>query len=297
MVCRPEFDNQLVRQNLAHANFTFIDGCRVRDITYDRRFQVRTDRAVLTGSQVIGADGAHSIVNRLFRISVPRRVATAIEVNIEGSGPSSEDVPCFDYGAIERGYGWVFPKDDHCSVGLYTLSSKIRNIRAQLLAYIASKRLQPRGNPLADLEAARLPVGGFRLQVPPCPVYVVGDAGGFADALTGEGIYSALESGRLAAEIAVDVAGGRGDHRAYYRRLWRPVLSDTTATFLAAREFYRNVDRGIRILQSPLVWRPLVQGGAAAATFCGSFLKAGLYLPSSLARGSVVRRSGWEQPT
>lgn len=297
MVCRPEFDNQLVQQNLAHRHFTFIDGCRVKNVTYDRRFHVHTDRAVLTSPQLIGADGAHSIVNRLFRISAPRRVATAIEVNIE-RGPAGhhpgDDVPCLDYGAIEQGYGWVFPKDDHCSVGLYTLSSRVRHIRAQLLAYIESKRLQPRGNPLAHLEAARLPVGGFGLRVPPCPVYVVGDAGGFADALTGEGIYSALESGRLAAEIAVGVAQGQATHRAYYRRLWGPVLSDTAATFLAAREFYRNLDRGIRILQSPLVWRPLVQGGTAAATFCGSFLKGGLYLPCSLARGSVVRRSGWE---
>ena len=57
---------------------------------------------------------------------------------------------------------------------------------------------------LDGMEAFRVPVGGFSLRPPACPAYVVGDAGGFADALTGEGIYSALESGRLAGEVAVD---------------------------------------------------------------------------------------------
>jgi hypothetical protein len=71
------------------------------------------------------------------------------------------------------------------------------------------------------------------------------------------------------------------------------VLLDTAATFHAARHFYGDVDRGIRILQSPLVWRPLIQGGAAASTFCGCFMKSAFYLPRSLAGGSAAHRSLW----
>jgi geranylgeranyl reductase family protein len=296
-VCRPDFDSRLVELNLARPDFTFLDGRRVKTITFGGgRFSVTAeDGTIVTGRQLIGADGAHSVVNRTFGVVSPRRVATAIEVNIrrDAVDRAPDDVPSFDYGAIEEGYGWVFPKDDHWSIGLYTLSLRTRDIRAKLLTYIASKGCRPKGAPLAGLEAARLPVGGFRLRVPECPVYVVGDAGGFADALTGEGIYAALESGRLAARTAIGVASGSVSHRRYYRRLWRSVLSDTAASFVFAQHFYRDLDRGIRALQHPLIWRPLVEGFGSGATLSGCLLKGALYLPRSVLRGDRSESRVW----
>jgi flavin-dependent dehydrogenase len=193
------------------------------------------------------------------------------------------DVPCLDYGAIGQGYGWVFPKDDHWSVGLYTLSARTPNIRAQLSSYIRSKGL-PDDDVLEGLQAFRIPVGGFRLKTPDCPVYVVGDAGGFADALTGEGIYYALESGRLAGETAVDVAHGRTRHASYYRRLWPTVLCDTAISYSLSKPFFRDVDRGIAVLENPFVWRPLIEGTARGATLAGSVLKSAGYLARSWGR-------------
>lgn len=346
VVYRPEFDDALVRQNMAHDGFTFIDDCPVTDVRYEppasaraRRdpregcFHVVTERGTLRGRQLIGADGAYSLVNRIFQISPSRRMATAIEVNLPrvagaaatareaheiraayadragrpGYGGARRDrdvahidlhdaVPRFDYGAVDRGYGWMFPKDDHDCVGLYTLAETTRDMRARLLAYIhatvPATRGRPAGDLLADLHAFRIPIGGHRLQTPACPVYLVGDAGGFADALTGEGIYAALESGRLAGEAAIDVAHGRASHRAYYRRLWRSVLMDTAASYAAAYACYRHVDRAIGFLEHPLVWRPLIEGTARGATFCGSVLKSGWYLPRTWTRGSTARRIG-----
>ena len=240
----------------------------------------------MTGTQLIGADGAYSIVNRTFRIAAPRAMATAVEINIPRSGRETlpNEVPCLDYGAVRQGYGWVFPKDDHWSVGLYTLSARTPNIRQQLSAYIRAKGL-PDDDGLDGMQAFRIPVGGSRLRTPDCPVYVVGDAGGFADALTGEGIYYALESGRLAGAVAADVAYGRRRHSSYYRRLWRTVLCDTALSYSLAKPFFRDVDRGMAVLESPFVWRPLIEGAAQGATLGGSVLKSAAYLVRSWARG------------
>ena len=79
----------------------------------------------------------------------------------------ADSVPCLDYGAIPHGYGWVFPKDDHWSVGLYTLSPRTSDIRQRLLTYIDSKGLP--GTYFDGMEAFRIPVGGFRLTHPRAP--------------------------------------------------------------------------------------------------------------------------------
>jgi geranylgeranyl reductase family protein len=295
-VCRPEFDNDLVRQNQRRDRFEFIDGERVEQIQYDGGvFHVRTAARELTAPQLVGADGAYSIVNRTFRVSRPRLLATAGEVNVPRSRlrGSERFVPCFDYGAIERGYGWIFPKDDHLSIGLYTLSPRTTHLRERLGVYMRSKGIEPACDPLDGFEAYRLPVGGFPLRVPDVPVYVVGDAGGFADAQTGEGIYHAIESGRLAGLTACDVATGRRSHKAYYRRLWRSVLPDTVMTYAIATQFHRNPAKAMRFLESPLVWRPLIHGYGRGKTFAQCALWGGLYLARSLASGMTCIKGRW----
>ena len=285
-VSRAEFDADLVRQNGRSARFEFSDGERVERIEFDGLFQVRTSRRLLTARQLIGADGAYSIVNRTFGVARPRMLATASEVNVPHArlAVPAPLVPSVDYGVVEDGYGWVFPKDDHCSIGLYTLARKPRRLRERLVDYLLAKGARPAGDPLAGLHAHRIPVGGFPLRTPEAPVYVVGDAAGLADALTGEGIYHALESGRLAGETAARVARGTASHRSYYARLWRSVLPDTALTYALATQFHRNADRSLRVLASPLVWRPLTYGYARGATFTACVLRAASYLVRSWAR-------------
>lgn len=285
-VSRADFDADLVRQNAAHARFEFADGERVEHVEFDGVFQVRTSRRVLAARQLIGADGAYSIVNRVFGVARPRMLATATEVNVPRSrlAGTGRFVPSVDYGVVEHGYGWIFPKDDHLSIGLYTLAPKLRRLRERLVGYMASKGARPQGDPLEGFQAHRIPVGGFRLRTPDAPVYVVGDAAGLADALTGEGIYHALESGRLAGETAALVAAGKASHRSYYVRLWRSVLPDTALTYALSTQFHRNADRSLRVLASPLVWRPLTYGYARGATFTACVLRAASYLARSWAR-------------
>jgi geranylgeranyl reductase family protein len=298
-VCRPDFDNRLVLANLPRRNFTFMDRCPVLGAGYDGRFVVRTRAGNVSGRQLIAADGAYSIVNRVFRIAAPRTLATAVEINLPRTGRETlpNDVPCFDFGAVERGHGWVFPKGNHWSVGLYTLAPRVPGIREHLRSYIRSKGLVC-GDAFPDgMEAFRIPVGGFQLRAPDCPVYVVGDAGGFADALTGEGIYAALESGRLAGRSAVDVACGRHRHHVYYRRLWRRVLWDTALSFGIASRLFQDVERGMTFLEHTLAWRPLIEGAARGATMGESIVTSAALLTRSWARslpgfGPAARRFG-----
>jgi flavin-dependent dehydrogenase len=220
----------------------------------------------------------------VFSIGHPKGYAVAVEV-ILGRDHATlpvETPPCFDLGAIDFGYGWVFPKDDHWNVGLYTLG-KSKSLRAQLTTYIAAKGFRVETDPLATFEAHRFPYGGYRVSLPKAPVYIVGDAGGFGDAMTGEGIYHALESGRIAGETIYDCLAGRVGHETYYRRLRKSVLADTFITYHVSREFYRNVDRTVTVLENPSVWRPLIQAYASGATLSES-IKQGGWLTAAAAR-------------
>jgi geranylgeranyl reductase family protein len=284
MVARPEFDNLLVRQNQTRPGFAFFDDEAVTGIQFrDSTFHVATSRRQLTSRQLIGADGAYSFVNRCFGVSKPQAVATAIEVILPAStaSPATSGVPCFDVGVLPQGYGWIFPKDDHVSVGLYTFERGLKDLRQRLIDYARARGFCV--NPASlRFEAHQIRVGGYTMSVPDAPVYVVGDAGGFADALTGEGIYHALESGRLAGRTAAEVARGAAQHTRYYQELWRTVLSDTYITYHLAKLLYRNPRRRIRILDNPLVWRPCVLGYAEGATMRQILARSVRYLIRSL---------------
>lgn len=293
LVVRPEFDNALARQNLAAPGFELFSGERVVEATYDGAFAVRTAARTLRAAQLIAADGAYSTVNRAFHVGHPRASAVAIEVNIgrDELRVLSDPPMCFDFGAVESGYGWVFPKDDHLSVGLYTYRWGLKGLRERLLGYIAAKGLTPRETSALRFDAHQVPVGGYRLSRTALPLYIVGDAGGFADALTGEGIYHAVESGRIAGETAASVHRGEPRGAALYRRrLWRSVLPDTLLTYHLSRIFYRHMRAGTRALAAPGVWRALIEGYADAATFTASAGRA----PEYIVRSLIHRSLGYE---
>jgi geranylgeranyl reductase family protein len=292
VVARPEFDDSLVRQNQTKPGFIFFDGEPVTDIRFtDATFHLTTSKRQLAARQLIGADGAYSVVNKWFKISRPKAVAVAVEINLPASTASSTSAPapCFDFGVLPKGYGWVFPKDDHFSVGLYTFERGLRDLRRRLVNYARAKGFQVGPERSLHFEAHLLPVGGHRLRVPDVPVYLVGDAGGFADALTGEGIYHALESGRLAGRAAADVASGTARHTRYYEDLWSSVLSDTCISYHLAALFYRNPQRALRILELPFVWRPLMLGYAEGATVRTILTHGGRDFVRSLFRRLISR--------
>jgi len=288
---RTEFDHSLVASNLGKPGFRFMPETPACAMFHDGCFCVETPNGEVKGRQLIGADGANGLTRRHFCGSSPRLNAAALEVDLPLSSSLDGDTVMaarFDFGVVERGYGWVFPKGDHASVGLYTLANALPGLRSSLKAYAVGQGLEWPEFPV--LRGHKYPVGGGILQKSRIPVYLVGDAAGLAEAVTGEGIYPALESGRLAGEVAVAVACRGADPRLFWRRT-RGLRRDAALSRMLARVFYRNPDRWLRLMGNTPLWRVLVEGYADGHTLSGLTVRA----PALLLTSWFHRRAGITQ--
>ncbi|HVM26542.1 MAG TPA: geranylgeranyl reductase family protein [Mycobacteriales bacterium] len=243
VVPREVFDARLVERAVAR-------GAVLAQHTV-RRLEVRHDAVVLDrevgGRVVVGADGANGVVRRL--IGAPRQPAGATAVAVRGYADAppgepeqlilvdEEDWPSYAWsfpdgtGRANVGYGMLLPalraKD---AGGREVLHGRL----AELLPDTAPERLV----------SHHLPLTTSRPRQPDGRVLLAGDAMSLINPLTGEGIYYALLSGRLAGAAALAGAGAGALHRADLRRALGTHLRHTSA--LARLTQHRGVvDAGV----------------------------------------------------
>jgi flavin-dependent dehydrogenase len=109
------------------------------------------------------------------------------------------------------GYGYVFPKASHVNLGVgFKLDYYLSKLRGEHYAHhasfiegLASKQLIAGRSNRANFRAFPLPISGPLPRTSSGRVIVSGDAGGFVNALTAEGIYYAMVSGEHAARTAI----------------------------------------------------------------------------------------------
>ncbi|XVQ84235.1 NAD(P)/FAD-dependent oxidoreductase [Microbispora siamensis] len=247
VVARP---NHVVPRRVFDARL--VEAARARGVEV-RRHRVRTLTALgehividghLVARTVVAADGANSAVRRLIGVppSPDRHTAIAVRGYADVPPDDDEQVIVMQSEAWPA-YAWSFPVGDGtANVGYGLLLPMLREAggpgREILHGRLA--RLLPLlgeiSSPVRDLRAHHLPLSSGRPVPGAGRVLLAGDAASLVNPLTGEGIYYALLSGRLAAEAAI---GSPDDPlRAYRRGLRRALgrhLRTTDALALAAR--------------------------------------------------------------
>lgn len=205
MVMRDRFDAALVAAAEA-AGAELRPRCALRDVrTRSDRCELETGDGPVAARFVIGADGAAGLTARRAGWA-PQRAVPAVEAEVrvsERDFARLDGTARFDFGVVPAGYGWVFPKRAHLSIGLATLHPRV-DLHAALARYLGALGLD---------RLERIDKHGFLIPLTPRPdgvargrVLLSGDAAGLADPLTGEGISAAIASGTLAAR-AILAAG------------------------------------------------------------------------------------------
>ena len=250
MTVRQELDAFCLRQTrAAGAEFQRI-GPILTIEENDREVMLRTAERSFCGRFLIGADGVHSRVRQFVRgEAVPWfRRGFALEAQVYPAVGNDSDL-VFDLAPVQHGYGWIFPKGDHLNVGLYIDSEGEKLDRSRLSRYIGERFSGARAGAVTG---QFLGFGAGNAPTIRTRIFLVGDAGGFADPLTGEGIHGAIASGQAAAAaIQADLKGRQPAWRSF-AALTDPLRRDLRLSDSGARWFYGNPDPGFRALTSPL---------------------------------------------
>lgn len=228
---------------------------------------------------VIGADGVNSVVARAAGLTTGfPDDALAID--------TMEETPLAELTAVAPdtmyvayaykgypGYGYVFPKRDCVDAGVgFLLPFFKRRLggrpyahHARFLEEAAARGIvRGRSNP-ANFKAYRLPLGGPLARTSAARTLVCGDAGGFVNAYTGEGIYYAMVTGHHAGEAAADALAA-GDTSAAglagYEARWRREIGEELADSVRIQR---------RLFANPALADGIIRAAALDARLCRLF--------------------------
>jgi geranylgeranyl reductase family protein len=205
MTQRRRLDAHLAEQ-AASMGVDFRDGVPVEELA----IQDDVASAVVGGSRifasfVVGADGANGIVARTAGLGDGIVCGVALEGN--ASWGSLDPAPYretawVELGVVPGGYGWVFPKGDHGNVGVGGWLSEGPRLRGHLDRLARVHDVDP--GQLRDVRGHRLPMRRLGAPAAKGCALLVGDAAGLVDPLSGDGIYEAFVSARLAADAILE---------------------------------------------------------------------------------------------
>lgn len=239
---RAAFDHLLVRA-AEEAGAALVAPCNLRDLaTTPRAVEIHTSAGRLRARYCVAADGAASRTARAAGWLDNEFLCPALESEIRVSPADYERFGSwarFDIGLPTRGYAWVFPKKNHLSVGCMCRERGWSTLREDLDTYLSHLGLLEHG--AREDHGYVIPLAPRSSTLARGRVLLVGDAAGFADPVTCEGISYAVLSGQLAANaIADNLADPQAAARAYENLLEDELLPELRTASKLARLLYEH---------------------------------------------------------
>jgi geranylgeranyl reductase family protein len=285
MTQRRRLDEYLAEQAVA-AGADFRDGVKVSVGTdAGEGGSLAVDGDPVEAAVIVGADGANGSTARTLDLGGPITHGVAYE----GNAPFEEryrSLAVIELGTIPGGYGWVFPKGDHVNVGVGGWESEGPRLRGHLAELCRRHGID--GDGLESVRGHRLPLRRSGFVPARGRTLLVGDAAGLVDPLTGDGMYEAFVSARLASEAILDLLAGREETvEPYTARLAEALGPLARASWGAKLALDRYPRTTFALARAPLVWsvvERLVRGDIKAPDEARGLARPPLKAIAALAR-------------
>ncbi len=270
MIRRSEFDNLLY--SMARKQVDCVTPALVRKVTFQNdgvtvEAEVAGERREYRGKIVLGSDGANSVVARASEL---RSGAVKNEYAID----MMEETPYAELRLAERdhmyvyygyqgqyGYSYVFPKMNHVNLGIgCKVDHYLAGMRGEQYSHhrafvdrLITKGLVTGASNRANFRAFPLPISGPLPRTYSDCTLLCGDAGGFVNAFTAEGIYYAMVTGDHAARTAIDAIRANdtsSNQLRQYEQAWRKEIGQDLGKSVAIQRLLLadlgRVDRIVR---------------------------------------------------
>jgi geranylgeranyl reductase family protein len=253
MTQRRRLDAFLAEQ-AAGAGAEFRDGAKVAHVEPQGVVKLEGER--LEADVVVGADGANGVTAR--SLGLPgHEYGVALEGNVGYDHVSRARFggrAVVELGVVPGGYAWVFPKGDHVNVGVGGWESEGPRLRERLRELCAAFEIDE--GVVREIRGHRLPMRGGSRRPAHDRVALVGDAAGVVDPLSGDGMYEAFVSGKLAAEAILDLLAGRArDLDPYAERFAGAFAPPENVSWRAKVAFDRFPSVAFRLASTGPSWR------------------------------------------
>jgi geranylgeranyl reductase family protein len=220
---------------------------------------MRADLHSLEAPIVVGADGANGTTARALGLGGEIVNGVALEGNVSHARVNKKKYAgrmVLEFGVVPGGYGWVFPKGDHVNVGVGGWGAIGPHAREYLRVLCERHMIDP--DDVTDVRGHRLPMRRPGARLARDNGLLVGDAAGLVDPVSGDGMYEAFVSARLAADAIADVLEGRASNLEPYdaaiRRALDPIASAGWGAKVALDRFPRAT---FTVMRLPVTWRAL----------------------------------------
>jgi geranylgeranyl reductase family protein len=257
MTQRIRLDHYLLEQAAA-AGAHVRDGVSVTDVVEtDDGITLRVDGRELDAPALVGADGVNGTLRRTLGLGGDYVMAVAFEGNVSNEVARAEryeGLAEVELAIIPGGYGWVFPKGDHVNVGVGGWEDEGPGLRAHL-AELCRQHGIP-ADAVTELRGHRLPLRRPSSVASRGRALLVGDAAGLVDPLSGDGMYEAFVSARLASDAVLDLLAGRARSLdAYTTRLAAELGPLTSASWGAKVALDRYPRTTFLLGRTRIAWR------------------------------------------
>lgn len=261
MTQRRLLDAHLAEQAVA-AGAEFRDGTRVRGIEMDAHGgTVRTDTGTITASSVIGADGCNGVSAKALGLGGEVTYGVAYEGNV-GWDQLDESYwrgrLLLEFATVPGGYAWIFPKGEHANVGVGGWAVEGGRLKEHLRRLCAQYGVS--GDTVTSARGYRLPLRDPRSPIARRRALVIGDAAGLVDPMSGDGMYEAFLSSRIAAGAVGDLLEGRAADLTPYAARLNGALSKHRAVSWGGKLIFDSAPQlAGRIARSRWLWPRVVR--------------------------------------